>query len=142
MDMVDQTTLGHQFILKEFGVQPKVTWQIDPFGHSSTQAALLSAGAGFEALFFGRMDHQDHDNRMKTKNMVSRANFDSLPRVKFSYSGLTVVFCRLLLCSGVHLARQPELGTERSGVHWSFPKRKLWFVTSQLYAKILFSEFN
>jgi len=71
IDMVDQTTLGHQFILSEFGAEalPKVTWQIDPFGHSGTQAALLSAAAGYEGLFFGRIDHQDHDQRMKAKNM-------------------------------------------------------------------------
>jgi len=69
IDMVDQTTLGHAFIQKEFGVTPKVGWQIDPFGHSSTQAALLSAQVGFEGLFFARIDHQDHDLRMKTNNM-------------------------------------------------------------------------
>jgi len=55
IDMVDQTTLGHQFIYQEFGVTPTIGWQIDPFGHSATQAALLSAGVGFEGLFFGRI---------------------------------------------------------------------------------------
>ena len=69
IDMVDQTTLGHQFILKEFGVTPKVGWQIDPFGHSSTQAALLSAKVGFEGLFFGRIDYKDHDARIARKDM-------------------------------------------------------------------------
>lgn len=100
LDMIDQTTLGHQYLLQQFGVAPKVGWQIgqrnaqtqtstgdlaltardahnalllcfssDPFGHSSTQASLLSAEVGFEALFFGRMDHQDHDARMQSKNM-------------------------------------------------------------------------
>ena len=41
--MVDQTTRGHQFILKNFGADaaPRATWQIDPFGHSNTQAWLL-----------------------------------------------------------------------------------------------------
>lgn len=42
---------------------------LDPFGHSATQAALLSGVVGFEALFFGRIDHQDHDQRMQDKNM-------------------------------------------------------------------------
>jgi alpha-mannosidase len=58
--MIDQTTLGHQFLAKEFdGYCPRVGWQIDPFGHSSTQASLLSWGAGFDALYFGRIDYQD-----------------------------------------------------------------------------------
>ena len=56
--MVDQTTLGHAFLAREFGFQPRAGWQIDPFGHSATQAALLSHGAGFDALFFGRIDYQ------------------------------------------------------------------------------------
>ena len=58
--MIDQTTLGHQFLLNEFGADhiPTIGWQVDPFGHSATQAALLSAEVGFDALFFGRIDCQ------------------------------------------------------------------------------------
>ena len=60
LDMIDQTTLGHQYILSEFGesANPTIGWQVDPFGHSATQAALLSAEVGFDALFFGRIDCQ------------------------------------------------------------------------------------
>jgi hypothetical protein len=47
-----------RFLNSTFGFIPKVAWQIDPFGHSATQAALLSAAAGYEALFFGRADYQ------------------------------------------------------------------------------------
>jgi alpha-mannosidase len=55
VSMVDQTTLGHRFILEEFNATPRVTWQIDPFGHTATQASLLSsAWSGFQGLFFGR----------------------------------------------------------------------------------------
>lgn len=43
IDMIDQTTLGHRFIKQEFGQIPRIGWQIDPFGHSSVQAYLLSA---------------------------------------------------------------------------------------------------
>lgn len=43
--MTDQTTLGHRFLKNEFGKIPTVGWQIDPFGHSSTQvgACILTA---------------------------------------------------------------------------------------------------
>lgn len=57
--MIDQTTLGHEFLKQELGVTPTVGWQLDPFGHSATQASLLTAGVGFDALFFGRIDYQD-----------------------------------------------------------------------------------
>ncbi|KAF6156867.1 hypothetical protein GIB67_000407 [Kingdonia uniflora] len=40
IDMIDQTTLGHQFIKKEFGQILRIGWQIDPFGHSAVQAYL------------------------------------------------------------------------------------------------------
>lgn len=71
VDMVDQTTLGHRFLLEEFGVVPTVGWQIDPFGHSATQAALLSAEAGFDSLFFGRIDYQD----LKIRKFEKAAEF-------------------------------------------------------------------
>lgn len=35
-DIIDQMTLGHQFVLKNFGVTPTVGWHIDPFGHSNS----------------------------------------------------------------------------------------------------------
>lgn len=43
IDMIDQTTLGHRFLKEEFGVTPRIGWQIDPFGHSAVQAYLLGA---------------------------------------------------------------------------------------------------
>ena len=30
--------LGHRFILEQFGVVPRIGWQIDPFGHSAVPA--------------------------------------------------------------------------------------------------------
>ncbi len=34
MGMMDQTTLGHAFLKREFDYVPSVGWQLDPFGHS------------------------------------------------------------------------------------------------------------
>jgi alpha-mannosidase len=59
MGMIDQTTLGHTFLKNELGVIPRVGWQLDPFGHSSTQASLMTSRMGFDALYFGRIDYQD-----------------------------------------------------------------------------------
>ena len=61
--MIDQTTLGHRFLKKELGVIPKVGWQLDPFGHSATQASLFSSKVGFDAIYFGRIDYQDLSKR-------------------------------------------------------------------------------
>ena len=59
MGMIDQTTLGHAFLKTELGVVPTVGWQLDPFGHSSSQASYMTSLMGFDALYFGRIDYQD-----------------------------------------------------------------------------------
>ncbi|EPS72012.1 hypothetical protein M569_02745, partial [Genlisea aurea] len=69
IDMIDQTTLGHRFILNEFNKKPRVGWQIDPFGHSSVQAYLLGAEVGFDSLFFARIDYQDRAKRRADKTL-------------------------------------------------------------------------
>lgn len=63
VDCIDQTTLGHLFLLEELDVRPKTAWQIDPFGHSNTHASLLAAKVGFDGYFFSRMDFQDFSFR-------------------------------------------------------------------------------
>jgi alpha-mannosidase len=67
--MVDQTAYGHQLLMDEFGVSPRIGWQIDPFGHSATQGSLLSQGVGFDALYFARIDYQDYGNRKAHKEL-------------------------------------------------------------------------
>eukprot|EP00521_Asterionellopsis_glacialis_P017327 CAMPEP_0195302294 /NCGR_PEP_ID=MMETSP0707-20130614/30840_1 /TAXON_ID=33640 /ORGANISM="Asterionellopsis glacialis, Strain CCMP134" /LENGTH=1068 /DNA_ID=CAMNT_0040365501 /DNA_START=82 /DNA_END=3288 /DNA_ORIENTATION=- len=67
MGMIDQTTLGHTFLKEELGVIPTVGWQLDPFGHSATQASLFTAKLGFNALYFGRIDYQDLQIRQDTQ---------------------------------------------------------------------------
>jgi len=64
VDMIDQTTLGHRYLLQQFNVTPKTTWQIDPFGHSSNAASLLSSPmAGFNGVHFMRADYQEIGQR-------------------------------------------------------------------------------
>ncbi|XP_012471054.1 probable alpha-mannosidase At5g13980 [Gossypium raimondii] len=69
IDMIDQTTLGHRFIKREFNITPRIGWQIDPFGHSAVQAYLLSAEVGFDSLFFARIDYQDRAKRKDQKSL-------------------------------------------------------------------------
>jgi len=65
--LVDQMTLGHQFLLHELNTSTNIGWQIDPFdGHTATSAALM-ADMGFDGLFFARSDYQDHDKRNETQ---------------------------------------------------------------------------
>ena len=79
--MVDQTTLGHAFLLEQFGVVPTTGWQLDPFGHSATQATLLSSAAGLNSLFFGRSDYRDLRERKRTNatEMIWRPSVSGPP---------------------------------------------------------------
>lgn len=90
VDMIDQTTLGHKFLVEEFGVSPSTGWQLDPFGHSATQAALLSEEVGFQGLFFGRIDYQDLAARVNASEaeFIWRAS-PSLGKDSQVFSGLT-----------------------------------------------------
>lgn len=84
--MIDQTTRGHRFLNNTFGVAPEVAWQIDPFGHSSTQASLMSALAGYKALFFGRADYQDMTLRAQNRE------FEMLWRASQSWGAASDIF--------------------------------------------------
>ncbi|GAX17335.1 lysosomal alpha-mannosidase [Fistulifera solaris] len=65
--MIDQMTTGHTFLERELGYIPKVGWQLDPFGHSVTQASLMTSKMGFDAVYFGRIDYQDLAFRHSTQ---------------------------------------------------------------------------
>ena len=67
MGMIDQTTLGHDFLHHELKYFPSVGWQLDAFGHSSIQQSLMTHKVGFNALYFGRIDYQDLEFRQTTQ---------------------------------------------------------------------------
>ena len=64
----EQMTRGHEFIVNEIGVKPKISWQLDPFGHAS-EYAVLSAQMGFNGMYFARIDFQDYQQRLKDKTL-------------------------------------------------------------------------
>ncbi|KAH8282797.1 hypothetical protein KR054_009895 [Drosophila jambulina] len=67
--VIDQFAWGLRLLNDTFGEcgRPRVGWQIDPFGHSREMASMF-AQMGFDGMFFGRLDYQDKDNRLMTKN--------------------------------------------------------------------------
>ena len=62
-DMINNMMKGHEFLLQEFGVKPRIGWHVDPFGHSSANPRLF-AEMGFDAWFFARLDYQDKNKRL------------------------------------------------------------------------------
>lgn len=41
-DLIENMTVGHLWVQKNLGVIPTIGWQLDPFGHQSSNAALYS----------------------------------------------------------------------------------------------------
>jgi alpha-mannosidase II len=66
--VINQVSTGHDFLLKTFGIRPKIGWQIDPFGHSAMTASLF-AMFGYDAMVINRI-HYDTKKRYKaTRHM-------------------------------------------------------------------------
>jgi alpha-mannosidase II len=55
--IINQMTLGHEYLLSRFNVRPKVAWQIDPFGHEG-RIPTLYADMGFDAIVINRVHHK------------------------------------------------------------------------------------
>jgi len=54
---INQMTLGHQFLLNEFGARPSKGWQLDPFGASSVTPTLNKL-SGFDAHLIDRVSNK------------------------------------------------------------------------------------
>ena len=57
-DLIRNFEQAHDWIMSEFGIKPKIAWQLDPFGHSAAMAGLF-AQMGMDAVFFGRINEDD-----------------------------------------------------------------------------------
>ncbi|CAI5937065.1 unnamed protein product, partial [Closterium sp. NIES-64] len=67
-DVLHHMSLGHRFLQSHFNATPRIAWQIDPFGHSATQASLITAQGGLDAVFFARADHEDIARRKRERS--------------------------------------------------------------------------
>lgn len=52
-DMLRNHEMGRSFLWNEFGLEASISWQLDPFGHSSAYASILGQ-LGFDIVFFSR----------------------------------------------------------------------------------------
>ena len=68
--IIDNMSFGMKFLKDTFGscANPRVAWQVDPFGHSKEQARLFS-NMGRDGLFFARADFRDKDQRKDNKSL-------------------------------------------------------------------------
>nr|CAH0110923.1 unnamed protein product [Daphnia galeata] len=108
VDIIDQMSLGLSLLNETFGEcgRPRISWQIDPFGHSKEQAFIFSQ-MGYDGLFFGRLDHEDKKQRMASKTMeMLWSSSSSLGKTGWLFTGVNYNlyqpppgFCFDILCS-------------------------------------------
>jgi lysosomal alpha-mannosidase len=116
--IIDQMTLGLQFIDKNFGskARPKVAWHIDPFGHSAEQASLF-AQMSFEGFFFARINYEDMKKRTVEQRMELNwrgsqslgAATEILTGVLYNGYGPPSTFCFDVLCGDPPMQDDPRL---------------------------------
>ena len=49
--------LGHQWVLKTFGVKPRTSWSVDPFGHGGTFPYVLKASGVDKGMVIMRIHY-------------------------------------------------------------------------------------
>lgn len=59
---------GRRFLENEFGVYPTIGWQLDPFGHTQTNADIF-AQVGIDTLVFARWSVYTQSEKLKNKEM-------------------------------------------------------------------------
>uniref|UniRef100_A0A673WCG1 Alpha-mannosidase n=1 Tax=Salmo trutta TaxID=8032 RepID=A0A673WCG1_SALTR len=67
-DEILQLTEGHGFLYETFGVRPRFSWHVDPFGASATTPVLFAL-AGFHAHLISRIDYDLKDGMQKSKKL-------------------------------------------------------------------------
>ena len=63
-DMIEQMDIGLTFVKETFDIQPNVAWQIDPFGHGSTTAAIMPK-LGFTFVIINRISAVEKEQMKK-----------------------------------------------------------------------------
>ncbi|KAJ3585771.1 hypothetical protein NHX12_014489 [Muraenolepis orangiensis] len=67
-DQILQMTEGHGFLYETFGVRPRFSWHVDPFGASATTPVLFAL-AGFNAHLVSRVDYDLKDRLQEHKGL-------------------------------------------------------------------------
>ncbi|XP_069025987.1 epididymis-specific alpha-mannosidase isoform X1 [Embiotoca jacksoni] len=67
-DQILQMTEGHGFLYETFGVRPRFSWHVDPFGASATTPVLFAL-AGFNAHLISRIDYDLKDTMQHNKKL-------------------------------------------------------------------------
>uniref|UniRef100_A0A1A8QSZ3 Alpha-mannosidase n=2 Tax=Nothobranchius rachovii TaxID=451742 RepID=A0A1A8QSZ3_9TELE len=143
-DQILQMTEGHGFLYQTFGVRPRFSWHVDPFGASATTPVLFAL-AGFDAHLISRIDYDLKRSMQKNKKLqfVWRGS----PSLKAKQEIFTHTMDQFSYCTPSHLPFSSSSGFYWNGIalfpdppidgvypNMSLPVTK---ETVQLYAKTM-----
>ncbi|XP_069925663.1 epididymis-specific alpha-mannosidase isoform X3 [Oryctolagus cuniculus] len=108
-DQILQLTEGHGFLYETFGIRPRFSWHVDPFGASATTPTLFAL-AGFNAHLISRIDYDLKDAMQEAQALqfVWRGS-RSLPEQIFTH-----VMDQYSYCTPSHIPF-----SNRSGFYWN-----------------------
>uniref|UniRef100_A0A673AG95 Glycoside hydrolase family 38 N-terminal domain-containing protein n=1 Tax=Sphaeramia orbicularis TaxID=375764 RepID=A0A673AG95_9TELE len=84
-DDILQMTEGHGFLYQTFGVRPRFSWHVDPFGASATTPVLFAL-AGFDAHVVSRIDYDLKDAMQKNKVDADLRTRPQKPHLKSTFT--------------------------------------------------------
>ncbi|KAL8619582.1 hypothetical protein ACOMHN_019638 [Nucella lapillus] len=87
--MLDQLTEGHLWLKDELGIEPNVSWSVDPFGHSPTMAYLLR-GSGVRSMVIQRVHYAIK------RHLAKAQRFEFQWRQSWDESGSTDISCHMM----------------------------------------------
>ncbi|XP_004847379.1 epididymis-specific alpha-mannosidase isoform X2 [Heterocephalus glaber] len=110
-DQILQLTEGHGFLYETFGVRPRFSWHVDPFGASATTPTLFAL-AGFDAHLTSRVDYDLKDAMQEAQGLqfVWRGS----PSLAAQREIFTHVMDQFSYCTPSHVPF-----SNRSGFYWN-----------------------
>ncbi|NP_001106515.1 epididymis-specific alpha-mannosidase precursor [Xenopus tropicalis] len=110
-DQILQLTEGHGFIYETFGVRPRFSWHVDPFGASAASPTLF-AMAGFNGHLISRIDYDTKADMQNGKELqfIWRAS----PSLSDKQEIFTHVMDQYSYCTPSYIPF-----SDRSGFYWN-----------------------
>ncbi|KAM6221799.1 epididymis-specific alpha-mannosidase [Rhynchocyon petersi] len=110
-DQILQLTEGHGFLYETFGIRPRFSWHVDPFGASATSPTLFAL-AGFNAHLISRIDYdlKEAMQAAQTLQFVWRGS----PSLGEPQESFTHVMDQYSYCTPAHIPF-----SNRSGFYWN-----------------------
>ncbi|XP_006877377.1 PREDICTED: epididymis-specific alpha-mannosidase, partial [Chrysochloris asiatica] len=110
-DQILQLTEGHGFLYETFGIRPRFSWHVDPFGASATTPTLFAL-AGFDAHLISRIDYDQKEAMQEAQELqfVWRGS----PSLAEHQESFTHIMDQYSYCTPSHIPF-----SNRSGFYWN-----------------------